>query len=478
MNYKQFVEVYKQGPEEVYRLFKEQEKTIQVLNGQVESLNKQLQSVSSRISVLEFHTKKNSTNSHKPPSSDGLSKPKPKSLREKTGRQTGGQPGHAGHTLHHVSQPDSVIRHPVTACDCCGESLEHQPVIRVKTRQVFDIPPIQLEVTQHETEVKSCRNCGKHVESAFPEDVQYHVQYGSNVQTMVMYMMHYQLVPFVRTKEFFQHFFNLSISEGTIWNMSQKFGTYLVKTFEPQAREKLRKAPVIHFDETGLRSEGKTQWLHTLSTDEVTLQYVHEKRGTEAMDEIGVLPAFKGVAVHDCLASYFVYNKCKHAVCNAHLLRDLKAVHEQTEQTWPQEIIEILLLAKRQRERQDEPLTPMAIAWMDDTYTAILEKGYQENAAMANPDAERLLNRLFKRQDSVLLFVENPDAPFDNNLAERDLRMAKVKQKVSGTFRSEQGAQNFAMARSFLSTLKKQGKNLFASMKQVMQTGKIELFQT
>nr|WP_281274477.1 transposase [Ectobacillus antri] len=201
----------------------------------------------------------------------------------------------------------------------------------------------------------------------------------------------------------------------------------MVETFEPQAREVLRKAPVIHFDEISLRSEGKTQWLHTLSTDQATLQYVHEKRGTEAINEIDILPAFKGIAVHDCLASYFVYDKCEHTVCNTHLLRDLKAVHEQTKQTWPQEMIEILLLAKRQRERQDEPLTPLAIVWMDDTYTAILEKGYRENAAMANPDAEKLLNRLFKRQDSVFLFVENPDAPFDNNLAERNLRMEKVK---------------------------------------------------
>ena len=343
---------------------------------------------------------------------------------------------------------------------------------------MFDVPPVQLEVTQHETEIKKCTNCGTKTESAFPEDVRHHVQYGANVQSMVLYMMQYQLVPFARTKEFFQDFFNVSISEGTLWNMNQTFGTYLVKAFEPQARNQIVQAPVVHFDETGLRSEGKTQWLHTLSTDKVTLQYVHEKRGTEAINEIDLLPKFKGIAVHDCLASYFVYEKCEHAVCNAHLLRDLKAVYEQTEQTWTQDMIEILLLAKQQRECQEDPLNPMVVAWMDDTYLDILEKGYVENATMANHDAEKLLNRLSKRQDSVLLFVENPNVPFDNNLAERDLRMAKVKQKVSGTFRSETGAQNFAMARSFLSTLKKQKRNLFESIKQVMKTGKIELFET
>ncbi|KZB91255.1 hypothetical protein A2U94_11970 [Bacillus sp. VT 712] len=471
MNYKQFLDIYNQGPEEVYRLFKTYEKRIESLNGKI-------QVISNRVSTLEFHTKKNSTNSHKPPSSDGLRKPKTKSLREKTDRQTGGQPGHEGHTLHHVSHPDYVINHRVTTCDGCGESLENQPVIRVKTRQVFDIPPIQLEVTQHETEVKTCASCGTKTESSFPEEVQHHVQYGANVQSMVMYMMHYQLAPFARTKEFFHHFFDLSISEGTLWNMNRKFGTYLVGTFEPQARNRLIQAPVVHFDETGLRSEGKTQWLHTLSTDQVTLQYVHEKRGTDAINEIDLLPKFQGIAVHDCLASYFVYEKCEHAVCNAHLLRDLKAVHEQTKQTWTQDMMEILLLAKQERERQNAPLNPMVVAWMDDTYTAILEKGYMENAAMANHDAEKLLNRLSKRQDSVLLFVENPSVPFDNNLAERDLRMAKVKQKVSGTFRSGTGAQNFAMARSFLSTLKKQKKNLFESIKQVMKTGEIQLFET
>ncbi|MEH7461894.1 DUF6444 domain-containing protein [Bacillus thuringiensis] len=251
MNYKQFLEVYNQGPEELYHLFKVHEKTI-------ESLQAQLQVVSSRVSALEFHTKKNSTNSHKPPSSDGLRKPKVKSLRETTDRKTDGQPGHKGHTLHHVSNPDYVIRHCVTTCDCCRKSLEHAPVIRVKTRQVFDIPPIQLEVTQHETEVKKCRNCGAKTTSVFPEEVQHHVQYGVNVQSMVMYMMYYQLVPFARTKEFFHHFFNLSISEGTLWNINRKFGTYLTETFEPQARNVLLQAPVIHFDETGLRSEGKT----------------------------------------------------------------------------------------------------------------------------------------------------------------------------------------------------------------------------
>ena len=279
MNYKQFLTIYNQGPEEVYRLFKEYEK-------RMESLGGKLQVISNRVSTLEFQSKKNSTNSHKPPSSDGLRKPKTKSLREKTDRKTGGQPGHKGHTLHHVSQPDSVIRHRVTTCDCCGESLENEPVVRVKARQVFDIPPIQLEVTQHETEVKTCASCGTKTESDFPEDVQHHVQYGTNVQSMVLYMMQYQLIPFARTKEFFQNFFDVSISEGTLWNIQQQFGTYLVEIFEPQARHQIIQASVVHFDETGLRSEGKTQWLHTLSTDRVTLQYIHEKRGTEAMNEV------------------------------------------------------------------------------------------------------------------------------------------------------------------------------------------------
>ena len=259
MNYKQFLNIYHQGPEAVYRLLKTYEKRIESLDGQ-------LQVISNRVSTLEFQSKKNSTNSHKPPSSDGLRKPKTKSLSEKTDRKTGGQPGHKGHTLHHVSHPDYVIQHHVTTCDCCGESLENQPVVRVKTRQVFDVPPIQLEVTQHETEVKICSRCGTKTESAFPEDVQHHVQYGTNVQSMVLYMMQYQLIPFARTKEFFHDFFDLSISEGTLWNTNEKFGTYLVETFEPQARDQIIQAPVVHFDETGLRSEGKTQWLHTLST--------------------------------------------------------------------------------------------------------------------------------------------------------------------------------------------------------------------
>ncbi|MFZ0446755.1 MAG: IS66 family transposase [Bacillus sp. (in: firmicutes)] len=471
MNYKQFLTIYNQGPEELYRLFKMYEREIETLNGK-------FQVVSNRISTLEFQSKKNSTNSHKPPSSDGLRKPKTKSLREKTNRKTGGQPGHKGHTLHHVSRPDHVIKHHVTTCDGCGELLENESAVQVKTRQVFDIPTIQLEVTQHETEVKKCVSCGTKTESTFPKDVQHHVQYGTNVQSMVLYMMQYQLIPFARTREFFQDFFDLSISEGTLWNVNEKFSTYLAETFEPQARNQIIQAPVVHFDETGLRSEGKTQWLHTLSTDQVTLQYVHEKRGTEAMNEINLLPEFKGIAVHDCLASYFVYEKCEHAVCNAHLLRDLKAVYEQTNQTWTQDMMEILLLAKQQRECQEDPLNPMAVAWMDDTYLDIVEKGYEQNATMANHDAEKLLNRLSKRQDSVLLFVENSNVPFDNNLAERDLRMAKVKQKVSGTFRSKTGAQNFAMTRSFLGTLKKKKRNLFQSIKQVMKTGRIELFET
>lgn len=168
MNYKQFLAIYNQGPQGVYRLLKEYEKTMESLCGQ-------LQVVSNRVSALEFHTKKNSTNSHKPPSSDGLRKPKPMSLREKIDRKTGGQPGHEGHTLHHVSHPDYVIKYHVKTCNCCGESLAHQPVVRTKVRQVFDIPPIQLEVTQHETEVKKCANCGTKTESAFPEDVQHHV---------------------------------------------------------------------------------------------------------------------------------------------------------------------------------------------------------------------------------------------------------------------------------------------------------------
>lgn len=423
-----------------------------------------------RVKVLEDQINKNSRNSSKPPSSDGLKKPVPKSLREKGKRSVGGQDGHPGHTLRMVETPDHIIVYSVDFCKC-GCNLKLVPVLEHAKRQVFDLPPQHIEVTEHQAEIKRCLDCGAEVRAEFPPDVNSPVQYGSRLKVLSIYLNQYQMIPYDRICEFMKDVFDHSPSEATLLTTNALVYAQL-EPAEKAIKEQIIAAPVVHFDETGMYVNGIRQWCHTASTSKLTHYAVHTKRGKKAMSDNGILPLFRGTAVHDCWDSYWCFVQCLHALCNAHILRDLIFVLEQDKQLWAKNMIDLLLEAKTAVEVRRQTGDTMDISQMEnltDRYHRILEVGFAEDARCNPPvpklpgkrgkpkqsDPKNLLDRLQDKEDQVLRFISDMNVPFDNNLVERDQRMNKVKQKVSGTFRSQAGANEFCRIRGYISTVMK-----------------------
>ena len=306
------------------------------------------QKMEARIKELEDQLAKDSRNSSKPPSSDGYGKPSPKSLRKKTKRKVGGQKGHKGHTLTMTKNPHHTILHKVKKCSNCHQDLSHHQVLDKQHRQVYDIPPLQMLVTEHQAEVKLCE-CGCLNTGLLPDYVSHYVQYGPNIKTLLTYLQDYQLLPYARSAQLVDDLFEHQISQGTLYNIRQTAYETL-ETFELDLEMFLCAAALAGFDETGLRVIAKLHWLHSCSTDNCVHYQVHSKRGSDAMDDIGILPAFKGVAVHDFWKSYYKYN-CQHALCNAHILRELIFIKERFEQDWAEDLINLLLQMKQAKQR-------------------------------------------------------------------------------------------------------------------------------
>jgi len=426
-----------------------------------------------RIKQLEDQISKNSSNSSKPPSTDEFKK-KPKSLRKKSGLKPGGQPKHEGSNLKMVDEPDKTILHPVNECTCCGKNLMHQLINKIERRQVYDIPPIKIEVTEHQSEIKTC-SCG-HTNKAFPIGVNHYVQYGPNIKGTLVYLQDYQLLPYDRTKELVKDLFGHSISTGTLYNIG-KYAYEKLEPFEEQLKKLLTYCLVVGFDETGFRVMANRIWLHSYSTAKHAYYQIHPRRGQVAMNAIGILPNFKGIAVHDFWKSYYTY-QCDHALCNAHLLRDLIFIKERFEQDWAQDLIDLLLKMKTAKQKaiaQGKSAFSLAtIRKYKALYQAILKKGFTLNPFKPPPVKKRgrpkksaprnLLERLSNFADDILRFFTNFSVPFDNNFSERDLRMMKVKQKISGSFRSFTGAKYFARIRSYIMTARKQNVNAFDAL--------------
>jgi len=421
-----------------------------------------------RIKELEDQKAKDSSNSSKPPSTDPPKK-KPKSTQGNTNRKPGGQKGHKGTTLELVDNPDRTIPHKVNQCACCNKDLSKQEALLIARRQVQDIPLPKVEVVEHQSEVKPC-SCG-HVNMAFPTGVTHYVQYGPTLKAMATYLQDYQLLPYKRTKELFSDFFNLSISQGTLYNIG-KTAYEKLESFKDRLKELLTYCLVVGFDETGFRVLATRIWLHSYSTDKHAYFEVHANRGREAMNDIGILPDFKGIAVHDFWKSYYTYC-CKHALCNAHLLRDLIFIKERFEQPWAEELIQLLLKMKAAKEKAinegKSNFSPSTHKRYQDQYERIVQQGLEVNpfkppekksrGRYAKPPPLNLLIRLDEHQEDVLRFFLDFKVPFDNNFSERDLRMMKVKQKISGGFRSLKGAKYFARIRSYILTARKQNVN-------------------
>lgn len=426
-----------------------------------------------RIQKLEDQLAKNSRNSGKPPSSDGLDKPAPRSLRKRGRRRSGGQKGHAGHKLERVKKPDYIEIHTVEKCGHCQKSLKQEKVARLEKRQVFDLPKVRLAVTEHQAQVKRCSGCGKETRAEFPQEVNQTVQYGPQAKAQMTYLNQAQYIPLKRTADIFEEFYAHRPAEGTIYAAGAEVAQIVRPTIAAIKEHLTRRAAVIGHDETGMRIDGKLYWLHATGTTFLTYYAYHQKRGKVAMDAINILPRFQGRVVHDDLPSYFQYDFL-HALCNAHHLRVLLFLQERYPQKWIDPLIALLLKIKQKVETVQRNNQITLSARQKTTYFAQYDKLIQQGLR-ANPPpsathrkpgqrgrlkqspARNLLVRLKEHKAAVLAFMLDFKVPFDNNQSERDLRMMKVKQKVSGCFRSEEGAGIFCQIRGYLSTARKNG---------------------
>jgi transposase len=432
-----------------------------------------------RMAELERRLELNSSNSGKPPSSDGLKKPaRVRNLRERSGKKPGGQMGHKGETLRQVTDPDVVVDHYPPACSTCGVGLDPETSVGHSARQVFDLPePQPLVVTEHRAHDCQCPACGAKTRALFPDGVNAPVQYGARITAFVIYLLHYQLLPENRLATLMADLFGVKMAAATIARMSRTCAERL-RGFAQTVRDLVAGAPVKHMDETGFRIGGKTQWLHVASTALLTFYRVCAKRGS-------LLANVAGIVVHDHWKPYYTMQGVLHALCNAHHLRELKALVEIEKEDWARKMQRLLRRAchvtNRARER-DVPMKPRLIECFERRYDAILAEGLVFHEAQAplvraaikgggkrrgrapRRTGHNLLLRLATRKNDTLRFLHDATVPFTNNQAERDARMMKLRQKISGGFRSLQGAMDFALIRSYFSTANKQGWNIIDAL--------------
>jgi len=445
----------------------ESEKTDRIVQ-----LMAQVARLTARVTELEARLGMNSANSSKPPSSDGYTKPSPKSLRKRSGRKPGGQKGHPGTNLEQVSEPDAVEIHSPDSCPC-GYCLDGVAPDHVERRQVFELPEKLLRVTEHRIVVKKCPDCGRVVRGVAPPETSSPVQYGPRFRALLVYLRNYQLLPYKRLTQLCSDLLGVGVCKRTVETAERRMYGVLAP-FEEAVRAQLLDEAVLHADETGMRVDGKLQWVHSLSTRTLTLYQAHPKRGGEAIEANGVIPAFQGVLVHDCWGPYFRYGG-EHALCGAHLLRELLAVCENEGHRWAHELSVLLeMMAQSTAARDAQPLSPELVDWFEGMYDDILARGKQELAPPEKTSGKRgrakkskpanLHERLETHRNAVLRFLRDPVVPFTNNRAEQDIRMVKLRQKISGCARTFMGEQIFARIRSYISTSLKQRKNLFQNI--------------
>lgn len=399
-----------------------------------------------------------SRNSSKPPSQDGYGKPKPKSLRGKTGKKSGGQPGHPGATLKTVEKPDHIEVHALASCPCgCGGDLSKQPVLHYESRQVFNLPPQKLVGTEHRVEIKRCPISGELLHTPWPVGITAPVQYGPDFLAWLAYLNTQQFIPLARIGQMSFDLFGQHVSDDTIHTAMKTIGQQL-DPFSQALKKQLHQEPVVNADESGLRVAAARNWLHVLSTTTLTWYGVHRKRGREALDCFAILPEFLGRLVHDCWRPYLEL-PCLHALCLADLLLDMNRKREEQKlsasafpsqrlKKWHQQYQGIL----REGRAVNPPIIPMP--------NVPKKRGRKKQTK-----AQNLLDRLENHEDWALAFLHDFQIPFTNNQAEQDVRMIKVKQKVSGSFRTFEGAELFAAIRSYISTVRKHGRSVFQDLK-------------
>ena len=447
-----------------------------------QSLLEQLAKQQQQILELQARLGKNSTNSSKPPSSDGLAKPAPKSLRVAGQRPIGAPKGHSGNTLRQSEAADSIIEHfgPAQCSACQRVLLDHHVIER---RQVLELPVLRAQVIEHRR-IRSICPCGAVHGGVFPADVTAPVQYGPRLKAVCVNLNQQHLVPLARTCEFLADTFGVAVSETSVLAFTHEAAEALQPIYQ-QIGQAVQAAPVVCADETGIRIQGKLEWLHCAVTPSLSYLAHHPKRGMLAMEAIGVLPPFKGTLVHDGLQSYKQLD-CAHSLCNAHHLRELVYVHDNLNEKafdgWAGQMMDTLLQGKREVDALGGPLPPERLQWFEGQWLALLGRGERLNPRQepdGAPTGKRgkhkqstqfnLLARLRQYKADVWRFATDVGAPFTNNLAEQALRMSKVRQKVSGCFRTDEGARTFFAIRSYLQTMRKQHVNLFDCLVSVFE---------
>ena len=452
------------------------------LRKQNEQLLELVAQLQARIKELEERLNKNSGNSSKPPSSDGFKKPvkKDRSLREKSGKKPGGQPGHKGSNLAVLSKPDHIEEHLCTECKNCPHyEICHRSAIVKETRYVVDAV-VKVNITAHNLlSVPVCPVCGTEKAGEFPDNVRSYIQYGNNLEALAVALNTVGAVSVKRTHEILSGVFNIPISTGTVSNMVSRCGEKLNSVIEI-IKTRLKASAINHADETGTNVNGKTEWAHCLSNDKYTYVTLHKKRGYKAIKEIGILMDYHGILVHDCWASYWKLEGVTHQLCCAHLLRELTGISENNpEQKWASMFKELLVKMKSSKEKAIEKgkaaLSRSTLNKYSRCYDEIISLAKEENPEPPKNPGKRgkpkrgkilsLIERLKEHKGEVCLFLNNSLVPYDNNQAERDIRNIKVKTKVSGFFKTEEGAVNYLKIMSFVGTAKKHGKSAYDAIR-------------
>jgi len=468
---------YEQGEVAVVEL-------IMGLGMQLEKLAMQLSEQAAAIQELKARLEKDSSNSSKPPSSDGYGKKnsdekRTESLRKSGQKTNGGQHGHKGNTLDQSKTPDHIEVTKVDACAHCGAPLADEDVSGYEERQVFDIPAIRIEITSFKVEIKICPQCNRENRGQFSDDVTQPTQYGNGVKTWASYFPNQHYVSVERTAQIFEDLLKHRVSEATILKASETLNNHIAPSTEA-TKELLKKSDIINLDESGLRVKGKLHWLHVVSNKLLTYYQVHAKRGLEAMNHADVIPRFSGIAVHDHWKPYFNYDRFQHALCNAHHLRELLYIEKKYEQDWAKDMSVLLLqindMVEKFRADGVNLLPVKQLEIFERSYDVIVAKGYESNphpppdenqentkkrGRKKQTTAQNLLDRLHDYKSATLLFMYDFQVPFTNNLAEQDVRMIKVKQKVSGCFRTFEGSERFVNIRGYISTARKNELNAY-----------------
>jgi transposase len=429
-------------------------------------LREALAELQSQVADLAAQVKANSRNSSKPPSSDGLAKPSPKSLRGKSGRRPGRPKGQPGATMELSENPDKKVRHRPAKCSCCGKSLKNAPVTAVERRQVIDIPPVKAVTTEHQMLTVKCA-CGCETKAPAPDGVAAPVQYGPRIMGTGVYLWHGQFLSRDRACQALSDMFGCTPSPGALAAAARKTAGFLAPALAAITRH-LIAAEVVHFDETGFRTAGKLAWVHSASAGKYALFTVHAKRGKDGMKAAGVLPHFRGIAVHDAWAPYDTFDGVAgHALCGAHVLRELVAVTEagtDLDKTWAQQAIDALIAlneaAEAARAARQDAIDGETRDKHEDWYRKAADTGIALNAARQGKLQQKrhaLATRMKERQADYLRFARDLRVPFTNNPAEQAIRMSKLRIKISGCMRSMAGAEEFCALRSYLATAARHG---------------------